>query len=117
MSKNGAYLKRLRKESGLSLKDVYTRCGITDSRLSRIERDEGTPLTATELRTLANLYSIDLVKLYLDIGYLDENDLDAYSLVFRNASLLTAEEKLHIQEQIDLFTRGRTVTSDGIQIR
>lgn len=114
MNTLGAYLKDMRKKSGLSLKEVHAQCGITDSKLSRMERDEGPQLTANELRKLAKLYQIDVVQLFLFAGYLDENDLATYQLVFRDASLLTVEEKQHIQEQIDLFIKGRKVSTHGV---
>lgn len=114
MNTLGAYLKEMRKKSGLSLKEVHAHCGITDSKLSRMERDEGSQLTPIELRKLAKLYQIDLVQLFLVAGYLDESDLATYQLVFRDASLLTLEEKQHIQEQIDLFIKGRTVSANGV---
>ncbi len=114
MNNIGAYLKELRKKSGLSLKEVHSKSGITDSKLSRIERNEGTPLSAAELRLLAELYDIEVVQLYIAMGYLNEEDLYAYTLVFRNSDLLTEEERHHIQEQIDLFIKGRKVTSNGI---
>lgn len=107
MNTNGTYLKQLRRNCGMSLKDVYTRCGISDSKLSRIERNEGVPLSAPELRSLATLYGIEIVQLYLALGYLEPQDLNAYSLVFQDAEYLTDEEVQHVQEQINLFTRGR----------
>ena len=69
MNTLGAYLKEMRKNSGLSLKEVHAHCGITDSKLSRMERDEGPQLTPIELRKLAKLYQIDVVQLYLVAGY------------------------------------------------
>ena len=38
----GSYLKQLRKNKGLSLHDVYEETGITDSRLSKLERNQVT---------------------------------------------------------------------------
>lgn len=114
MNTLGTYLKEMRRKSGLSLKEVHAHCGITDSKLSRMERDEGPQLTPLELKKLAKLYKVDLVQLFLIAGYLDESDLATYQLVFRDASLLSLEEKQHIQEQIDLFIKGRTVSTNGV---
>ena len=107
MSKIGTYLKEARNQRSLSLKDVYERCGVTDSKLSRMERGEGKPLDATELRKLAKLYGINVIPLYLMAGYLDDSDLSEYQLVFKHTDLLDDEEMQSIQTQIDLLTKGR----------
>ena len=39
MSQFGEYLKYLRKKQGLTLKEVYSQTGISDSRLDRMEKD------------------------------------------------------------------------------
>ena len=109
MNDIGNYLKKARNNCQLSLKDVYDRCGVTDSKLSRMERGEGKPLDAAELRKLAQLYGIGVVPIYIMAGYLDESDLSDYQLVFKNTDLLNEEEKQSIQTQIDLFTKGRQV--------
>ena len=109
MNDIGNYLKKARNNCHLSLKDVYDRCGVTDSKLSRMERGEGKPLDAAELRKLAQLYGIGVVPIYIMAGYLDESDLSDYHLVFKNTDLLNEEEKQSIQTQIDLFTKGRQV--------
>lgn len=109
MNDIGNYLKKARNNCHLSLKDVYDHCGVTDSKLSRMERGEGKPLDAAELRKLAQLYGIGVVPIYIMVGYLDESDLSDYQLVFKNTDLLNEEEKQSIQTQIDLFTKGRQV--------
>lgn len=109
MSNIGNYLKQSRNNCHLSLKDVHDRCGVTDSKLSRMERGEGKTLEPLELRKLAHLYGIDVIPLYIMAGYLDESDLSDYQRVFKNTDLLNEEEKQSIQTQIDLFTKGRRV--------
>ena len=59
------------------------------------------------LKSLADLYNINLVELYLLAGYLDKDSLSSYKEGFNNTHLLTAQEKNHIQEAINLFTKGR----------
>lgn len=103
----GTYLKEKRNECGLSLKDVFERCRVTDSKLSRLERGEGKPLDPIELRKLAQLYNVDAISLYLMAGYLTETDLVEYQRVFQNANLLSNEENQSIQKIIDLFTKDR----------
>ena len=82
MSSLGTYLKEMRNKCHLSLKDVQEQCGVTDSKLSRLERGEGKILAPHELKRLAQLYGIGIVPLYIMAGYLDKNDLSAYQLVF-----------------------------------
>lgn len=105
MENIGMYLKQIRNERELTLKDVYKRCGVTDSRLSRYERGEGKPLNPMELKKIAEVYEIGVVETYILAGYLDENDLKDYQLVFKNANLLDDEEKTSIQTQIDLLIK------------
>ena len=109
MNDIGNYLKEVRNKCHLSLKDVYDHCGVTDSKLSRMERGEGKPLDPAELKKLAQLYGIAVVPIYIMAGYLDESDLSEYQLVFKSADLLDEEEKQSIQKQIDLLTKGRQV--------
>ena len=107
MNSLGTYLKEMRNKCHLSLKDVQEQCGVTDSKLSRLERGEGKPLAPYELKKLAQLYGIGVVPLYIKAGYLDKSDLSAYQLIFDNADLLNEEERQSIQTQINLFTKGR----------
>lgn len=109
MSSIGDYLKKARNNCHLSLKDVYDYCGVTDSKLSRMERGEGKSLDPTELKKLAKLYRINVIDIYINAGYLEQSDLSDYQLVFKNADLLDEEEKKSIQTQINLFTKGRQV--------
>lgn len=106
MSTLGEYLKNVRLEVGYSLKDVAKQTDITDSRLSRMERNN-TYLSPDEIRKLANIYKVPIVKLYIQAGYLTNEDLLEYQKVFHGTSALTDEEKKHIQECIDLLIRGR----------
>lgn len=108
----GAYLKEMRNKCHLSLKDVQEQCGVTDSKLSRLERGEGKTLAPYELKKLAQLYGIGVVPLYIMAGYLDKSDLSAYQLIFDNADLLNEEERQSIQTQINLFTKGRQVSDN-----
>lgn len=109
MSDIGSCLKDKRTQCNLSLKDIYDQCGITDSKLSRIERGEKLPDPA-ELKKLAQIYGLDVISLFIMAGYLDRNDLSNYQFVFQNVDLLNDEEKQSIQTQISLLTKGRKRT-------
>lgn len=114
MTNLGAYLKKIRNLRHLSLKDVQDQCGITDSKLSRLERGEGRDITPCDLKKLARLYEIGVIPLYLMAGYLDENDLLEYQFIFENAQFLTEEEKRSIQTQINLFTKERRLSNHDL---
>ena len=109
MQKLGAFLKQVRNQHDLSYKDVYRATGISDSKLSRIENGSkaGGP-SPIDLRTLAKLYDIDLVELYILAGYQDRESLAAYQSTFHDVELLSTTERKHIQEEIYLFTQGRS---------
>ena len=116
MSAIGTLLKDKRLQCNLSLKDVYSSCGITDSKLSRIENGEKLP-DPFELKKLAEVYGMDTIELFVHAGYLDKRDLAKYQLLFQNADYLTDEEKQSIQTQINLFTRSRlTVTQTEFKL-
>ena len=114
MKNIGSYLKEQRIKCHLSLKDVFDQCGITDSKLSRIERGEGKPLSPLELKKLAQIYKIGVISLYIKAGYLDESDLVDYQFMFENANLLNEDELQSIQTQINLLTKGRTVSHNEL---
>lgn len=112
----GNYLKELRNQLNYSLKDVYDHCGITDSKLSRMERGEGKLLEPCELKKLAELYNVSVVPLYLKAGYLSENDLKNYQLIFENADLLNENELKSLQMQINLLTKDRRCSSKEFRL-
>ena len=108
MSNIGDFLKKQREKNGLSLKDVQKKTGISNSVLSRIENDKkqsgASPIV---LRSLSKLYGCSLIGLFIMADYLDDEALSSYEQVFRNSDLLPDDERKNIQEQIDLFTKGR----------
>ncbi|WP_055107615.1 helix-turn-helix domain-containing protein [Paenibacillus ihumii] len=104
MSVLGDRLKESREKCGLSLKKVNQITGITDSRLSKMERGQ-INCTPDDLKKLARLYNIQLIPLYVLAGYLTEEDIREYQFVFRGVSSLDDEEKQLIQTQIDIFNK------------
>lgn len=104
----GNRLKVSREKGGLSLKRVYEITGITDSRLSKMERGQ-INCTPDDLKKLAHLYNIHLIPLYVLAGYLNEGDIKEYQFVFQGVSSLDDEEMQHIQSQIDFLNKKRKV--------
>ncbi len=108
MDELGPLLRKLRNEAGMSLNDVYEKCGISDSKLSRIEQGRNSSETSPGiLRKLAKLYNVNLTYLYLAAGYLDDKELPSHESIFSRTEFLNDDERQLIQNLIDLFTKGR----------
>lgn len=112
MSILGKNLRKYRTELKLSLLQVASLTGITNSRLSKIERDEIT-CHPTDLILLARTYKKPLISLYIDAGFLTPSDLPEYQSEFQGISLLDDDEKQHIQEEINFINRKK-VENNGI---
>ena len=108
MNNPGQYLKSLREKLGLGVKAVYSKTGVGDSTIRRIEEVIKKNPPATQLKALANFYGIDVIELYKAYGYLDEDDLERKTVCFENSELLTDEAIASIQELINLLTEKRT---------
>lgn len=108
MHELGAHLRMARNKCKFSLKEVYKKTGITDSKLSKIERGKGKMPDPAELKILAKIYNISLVQLYVAAGYLEKKDfLDYQTTAFDNASLLNEEELKCIQNLINLLLKRK----------
>lgn len=66
----GMYLKNIREERKLSLRQVGTQSSMSYSHLSMIENGTRKP-TALTLKELAKVYNIDYIDLYEKAGYID----------------------------------------------
>ena len=94
-------MAELREEKGWSLNDVYLNCGITDSRLSKLENnlyDEPSPKL---LKKLAECYNISIVDLFIKAGYLNTDSLNICPQIFNGIEKLSDDDRKHIQGQID----------------
>ncbi len=107
MDSLGNYLRKKREELGLSLNDVHSKTGITDSRLSRLENDSYGEPSASILKTLAETYKISVVELFIKAGYLTYESLDMSNQIFHGVELLNEEDRKHIQGQIDFIISKR----------
>ena len=106
MSSLGKRLKAYREKIGLSLHQVNDKTGITNSRLSRIERGQ-ISCPPDDLKRLAEAYGLKTVPLFIEAGYLTEEDMIEYQFFFDGISKLDNEEQQYIQEQIDFLNRKK----------
>ena len=104
----GNYLRKVRTQQNLSLKDVCERTEITNSRLDRIELGKIREPSPRALKKLSALYKVDLLNLYLIAGYLDSHDISDRVLPFRNFEVLDEEECRFIQNAIDFLAHKKT---------
>lgn len=111
MNELGTYLLHLRNKNNYSLKSVKEQTGVTDSQLSRIEHGCTTDVSPSALKKLSVFYGISIIELFKLAGFINNDDLKQYSRVFSYAELLSEEQKLHIQEEILLFT-GKNIKKE-----
>ena len=81
MKKLGLYLKRLRKEADLSIRDVTRECGIAPSYLSKIEN--GNSFSTINIHTLLKLskfYNIPIGALLKEVGLVDSDEYELPNL-------------------------------------
>ena len=76
MNNPGQYLKIIREKRGLGVKAVYSKTGVGDSTIRRIEEGKTKFPPAAQLKTLANFYGINLIESIQAYGYLDDIDID-----------------------------------------
>lgn len=67
-------LRRIRKVSGLSLRDVESKTDISNAYLSQLERGFARKPSADKLAKLASVYGIDAKAFLIMAGYLPEQD-------------------------------------------
>ena len=128
----GTYLKQVRTNCQLSLRDVQQlarerRLGadLSSGYLSMLERNEVKEPSPRILYSLASVYEVDYIDLMRRAKYIpDETNRDntpAVSVAFRGASQLSEEQQARIQRMIDFELsesrrakrRGRPKDSDG----
>ncbi len=68
----GAYLRRLRLEQRLSIREVEGKTGVSNSYLALIEQGKRGPPGAEILKKLAPVYNVPVRDLLKAAGYLDE---------------------------------------------
>jgi len=104
----GSYLKRSRKERGLTLRDVEEKTGISNAYLSQLENQRIANPSPQILHRLADCYNVSYERLMELAGYpVPEKEIP--SPTFRRKSGfddLTKEEKENVMEYIR-FLRSR----------
>jgi transcriptional regulator with XRE-family HTH domain len=68
----GEYLRSLRLEQRLSLREVEERAGVSNSYLAQLERGQRKPPGADILKKLAPVYNVPVRDLLQAAGYLDD---------------------------------------------
>ena len=103
MESIGQRLQSLRKNKGLSLRDVGTIIGTSDATLCKIENNENKTPSPLILKKLAELYDADLISLYIGYGYLNTSDISKYQQIFRGTEKLSESEKMAIQQIVNII--------------
>lgn len=98
----GQKLKELRISKKLSQDDVSKATGITDSRLSKIERGVIAHPSLDDINAILKVYQVPLIAFLCDVGYCKSN-----ANVFRNVEKLTEFEIEHVQAEIDFIIKEK----------
>ena len=93
--------------------EVSKLIGVTNTRISHLENDHIKEPSPTLLKSLAQVYKIDVFDLFCRYGYLDEQQRKSLT-AFKRIEFLTNNEIDQIQQQIDyylfLLSKGRQET-------
>ena len=77
MENFGPYMRRLRKDRQLTLKQVETQAKVSNAYISQIERGLRNPPHPDILKRLAKTYDVELRELLVAAGYLEEDSAEA----------------------------------------
>lgn len=98
----GEKLRDIRNSKNLSLGAVESATGISDSRLSKIERGITEHPSLDDISTLLRFYEIPLVSFLCQEGYCEKFDTN-----LKNLELLNNFEIEHIQDEIDFILKEK----------
>lgn len=98
----GNKLRNIRNSKSLSLDAVEQSTGITNSRLSRIERGINKHPSLDDISTLLEFYGIPLISFLYQEGYCEKRDIP-----LKNLELLNSFEIEHIQTEIDFILKEK----------
>ena len=98
----GERLRTIRNSKSLSLEEVTKATGITNSRLSKIERGITEHPSLDDISTLLNFYGIPLISFLSKEGYCQKD-----STLLNNLELLNNFELEHLQAEIDFIMKEK----------
>lgn len=100
---SGKFFKDERLKAGLSLKEAAMKSGLTDTKIQRIENDLVKEASPSAIKSLCGLYGINVVEVFLKLGWIDRKDLKDYTFVIKRADQLTDKELDHLQKESDFM--------------
>lgn len=98
----GEKLKAIRISKKISINAVSEKTGITNSRLSKIERGIIPHPTLDDIIAILKVYEVPLLSILCEEGYCDKSDG-----VLKNLELLSEFEINHIQDEIDFILKEK----------
>lgn len=96
----GEKLKLIRNSKHLSIASVSEATGITNSRLSKIERGLIKHPSLDDINSILKVYNIPLISVLCEEGYCNQIDN-----VLKNIEQLNEFEITHIQNEIDFLIK------------
>lgn len=94
----GENIKEIRISKRITLKKVYEKTGISDSRLHRFENGKTDVLSLDEIVVLSEMFGYSLDSLLINAGYIKHPNS-----IFENTDLLDESEIKHIQDEINMI--------------
>ena len=98
----GEKLKAIRISKKISINTVSEKTGITNSRLSKIERGIIPYPSLDDINAILKVYEVPLLSVLCEEGYCDKRDG-----VLKNLELLSDFEINHIQAEIDFILKEK----------
>jgi transcriptional regulator with XRE-family HTH domain len=108
----GAFLRALREDAGLTLREVETRCGVSNGYLSLLEHDRVKEPSPRVLYALSQCFGVSYLELMERAGYpvpppeeRGRPGAGPPGAVFRGAERLSADDREEIRQLIRLKLR------------
>lgn len=103
----GEYLKEIRISKKYSIKNVSKKTGITDSRLSKIERGIIEHPSLDDINTILKAYEVPLLFILCKEGYCTKNDE-----MLKGIELLNEFELNHVQNEINFILKEKGLKNE-----
>lgn len=98
----GERLRELRLSRNISMEQIEQMTGITNSRLSRIERGLNKHVALDDIVELLKVFDVPLLAFLCDEGYCEAN-----TSVLKHIELLNDFEIAHVQNEIDFILQEK----------